>query len=841
MRLLDPQQRPAAREALALLHAQLTRRVAEDPSPAVCGALAMTEIDLAALADAERPVPRSAEDLLREARGFARREGDHERGARVELELGQLLLRAGRLDVAEQVLTDALRQFPRATAEPLKIRMVLAHLARRRGNWQRALDLLDEDERGVSGDAARGADRARFHQAVLAQIHGLRAQVWTELGVWENAAAELDEERALASASGDLVAYSAHLQHRAEYQLATFDVTTAANELEHELSAPYQAMFRADVRAGLRGSLGTAQLGLEQIDPRRERHAEDNLLRAAAEPTLANTDRASYLLLACDIALREGRLDAAAARLTDADPLLAVIGAAGATPPDLQEVAQFEEHRMRLLLAQAAPLPELAAQRVRLEQALDRLLDCWASVPVREGGIGFLFLSPRRQLLSTLIVAALALDGEGSGAAHAVDLLLRAQAMGSSARERAIRDVTLEVVRTELLGDGEGVVVFLAGPCQSHALAFDRGSVRHFPLADRFAIEAACRRLNDRLERCSGRGPSAVEASGVQEAAAALRDLVMPHELEAMLARWRAATFVGVDQLRNAPLECLPLREGGRLGERLAVAYLPSLPLGVSLARSVVQAPGGSPALALFAATRPFHAPATEALPALPLRDAEIESLTASYRGQLAVVRDADATIARVLGAELSAVPVVQFLMHGCHDPQRERGAGLVLADGQLFCEDVERNLRLGGLVILCACGAARGPERVGDDRVTHLGGAFLNVGASAVVLTRGDLEFSAAMDLMQRFHDALAGGRSPAEALRVARAARATASGGASLQDAAMHVIGLAHRPVFATLGGAAPSPSRWPVAVLVISAVAGVLAWQLRRRSVITRSWRS
>jgi CHAT domain-containing protein len=115
-------------------------------------------------------------------------------------------------------------------------------------------------------------------------------------------------------------------------------------------------------------------------------------------------------------------------------------------------------------------------------------------------------------------------------------------------------------------------------------------------------------------------------------------------------------------------------------------------------------------------------------------------------------------------------------LTHGVHDYERERSALLLLApgaghDGSLSADAIER-LAAPPVVLLGACGTAAGPRRAGDDGASHLGGAFLVAGASAVVTAPGDLPQGATVDLVAEFLAAWERGVPLPEALRRARAA---------------------------------------------------------------------
>ena len=99
----------------------------------------------------------------------------------------------------------------------------------------------------------------------------------------------------------------------------------------------------------------------------------------------------------------------------------------------------------------------------------------------------------------------------------------------------------------------------------------------------------------------------------------------------------------------------------------------------------------------------------------------------------------------------------------------------------------------------LSSCGSGRGPRRVGDDSLTHLGGAFLTAGARAVVLSPNAVALDTTLALMTHVHEHLAGGMSPASALRAARVELAEQQGPLeAFYLAQFTVVGLGHRPAF-------------------------------------------
>jgi hypothetical protein len=166
-------------------------------------------------------------------------------------------------------------------------------------------------------------------------------------------------------------------------------------------------------------------------------------------------------------------------------------------------------------------------------------------------------------------------------------------------------------------------------------------------------------------------------------------------------------------------------------------------------------------------------------------------------------------TAAGVRAAADAGATVLQMVVHGLFDIHRERPAGLLVTtdgagDGELWADDVEgvdgSAPRYPPLVVLTACGTARGRLRRGDDGRGDLGAAFLLRGANTVVLSAAAQEQGAGLRIAEALHAGLARGESPAAALLALR--RDFAARGARLdllQASLVHALGVAHRPVFA------------------------------------------
>jgi hypothetical protein len=290
--------------------------------------------------------------------------------------------------------------------------------------------------------------------------------------------------------------------------------------------------------------------------------------------------------------------------------------------------------------------------------------------------------------------------------------------------------------------------------------------------------------------------------------------MLLPDDVRALLETWTDLTIVGAEFLGFLPFESLPFR-GSRLGLELAVSYLPSLPVGVALAARPLPA-AFERDLLLLGAARP--APAVLArwpdLVPLPFTDADLAALAAPYRsvvpggrdasGRVEVLGDGRATPSRLASLTPDSSRILHVVAHGVYASDRERPAGLALApapgggDGLVFGEAVEA-ASAPPLVVLSSCGAARGPGRLGDDGVSHLGGAFLRAGARAVVLSRADVDLDSSLALGAAFHEAVAQGASPARALLFARRRVAEDTERADpFFHSLVHVVGLGHERRF-------------------------------------------
>lgn len=448
-----------------------------------------------------------------------------------------------------------------------------------------------------------------------------------------------------------------------------------------------------------------------------------------------------------------------------------------------------------------------SAQRA-LELAVEDEIEVLGSSPPRRGGEGALRYVQLRSAVSELCRGHLSNDPE-HGPARALSLLLRVQDTGTLVRRLGAGETTLEEVRRALLGDdsGRALLVYLVSAERTHLFVVTTTGVTHSYLALQDRIESAASKLHRMLGR-----PSAPERLAVLRAQAAeLRDLVLPPEARERLTELPRVTFVGDTFLTPVPFEVLPFGEG-TLGTELAVDNLSSVNLGVRLARRLRAPvdPSDNDVVVLIGDLD------SDSLGETAKAGAEIpstapESIVGVYAEGTAVCLAGDRATRSALRAHVGGSEALQFLTHGASVASRERPTGLRLTpdesgSGFLGADEIEgldgqAALDAPSVVILSACRSGVGPARVGDGGSSDLTGAFFTAGprTRCVLVSSFDLDVEATCRLSALFHDGLAAGRSPAEAMRAARESLAADERFADpFYHSLVRVVGIGQAPVF-------------------------------------------
>lgn len=539
-----------------------------------------------------------------------------------------------------------------------------------------------------------------------------------------------------------------------------------------------------------------AQLRLRQAIARHELRWRDD----PGDRTELDAIRALYLDAALPASLRASAARVAAAycaELGDAKLAAEALQHAGAGSNRERrtsfEAADLDAIELRLALLGGEPERGRAALE-QLESSAARFLDDWARIAELSSSVALLQFAQRERVLAELTYGCLAVHGPEAGARRALEWLHRAQLIGGLARGLGLtRDVgSLENDLGALVGARRGLLVFHSGPRESYLLLIDAQSVRCVPIEAGSRLRETAGALANAATRAVRSGAPSDDPE-VREIVATLCEQVRLEQWRPWLEALDSATVVGDESVGHLPLALLPTTSGAALGERIALAHAPSIPVAAALTRRARER--GSIAAAQFRAC-------LLGAPAAPAEIGVDEARMRAWGEQLG----RSTKLAVGLGASVQAFESaaqdcqwVQIVAHGQYDPRRECRAGFLLhaadpARGAIWSDAVER-FPAARVTSLAVCGASQRPVLRGDDGRTGLAASFLIAGSDCVLQTPIDLEVEAAVELFERVSVLVAAGASPSEALRAARSSHSNRA--PKLQDFLVHAWGAGHEPL--------------------------------------------
>jgi tetratricopeptide (TPR) repeat protein len=153
--------------------------------------------------------------------------------------------------------------------------------------------------------------------------------------------------------------------------------------------------------------------------------------------------------------------------------------------------------------------------------------------------------------------------------------------------------------------------------------------------------------------------------------------------------------------------------------------------------------------------------------PRLAHARAELDALARVADGPRPLLGD-EATVAAVREA-LAEVAVAHLACHGVFRDDNPQFSSLELADGPMFVYDLESVARVPDLIVLSACQTGRSSVHAGGE-LLGVTASLLALGARTVVAALADVPDDLSALLMLAFHQHLAAGARPAEALARAR-----------------------------------------------------------------------
>ena len=723
----------------------------------------------------------------------------------------------GALEQAHAHLADVIATFDDdAASAPVRVglpnlQVDLAELLVSMGRHRDALRHLDH----AMAELDEGID---FHRSLRCRILGLQGQAYLHLGLPDVAAGPLaaqmdcaalllDQEVAGAElAHQEAVIRSIHLYLATEQFERVVDLARAALDGESYQYVPDQTRHQLHLR------LGMAYAELAKDDPKLAGLAIESARRGLSG--LPPLERIPGRLLLAELAVRGGRAEDARQWLHEVSTWF------DEHPASERESGlrvrwrvQSAVLRSRLLRLDPQGPEEVARVHAELDRAYGDLLDEWERSSWRTEGTAFLHFGVKSAAVGEVLRMEVSRHPGRVGAERALSQLLRAQRLATVTRSRGTVDPDLHEIRRVVLRPGELVLCYLVTPDATHVCALSESDVEHVehPFS-RTDIEPIISEFRELCVRSPRREPTdaarARRRARIDELGDELKLVLMPGRIAELVDAASHVTIVSSDLLSHLPFESLPWADGSRLGRSKALSYLPSLPLGVILARDADaprEAEGTGPEIGWIGAPRHDSSAATdERYPKLRLTLGDVERATAAYGGSVLVSLGSGATRVRLADLSRSVAKVLQVWTHGIHEPLREPPAGLLLAplddgDGRVRYQDI-LEMEAPPLVVLAACGAANGPTRRGEDLVARLDAAFLRAGARVVVLPSADAAERTTLRLVETFHDRLRRhGDEPSEAMRRARVELASDPRyDDPFYDGNMHVVGLGHVPLF-------------------------------------------
>lgn len=450
-------------------------------------------------------------------------------------------------------------------------------------------------------------------------------------------------------------------------------------------------------------------------------------VRAAAEPLLASELTEVPELVSTHARL--GQLEFALGNVQAAEA--AIEQALGTQGEELLPATQAQLDGMRARLAELRGEDLVEPRRV-LRASIARVLEGWKARGRLEGGHAYLHYGRMRFAVEQLLACDLILEEPDALLAD----LMAVHGIGGLHGTLGVTVAGASEVRAAFLGEGSGLLIFVAGKDRCRVVALDAERCTDVALGPYDALSSQIRAWRRELgDDGALRGSAelqALRAETLEQGAQALRAELLPPAILDQVLGWSRIGLLGREALHSLELEALPLPDGRPLGLTLPLQELPSL--GVALHLAGPRA--ASPALSWGGVIAP------------PGRGAELESydveglrrsITEAWSEDAYVLRtgaDASRTgLAEVLAARPFGIDIIG---HGVRSAGGASPMAILLAaegesDGRLGAGDI-LPLPMCELVLLGACESRSGVIRLGDVGATDLVAALLGAGARAVL-----------------------------------------------------------------------------------------------------------
>ncbi|MEZ5973391.1 MAG: CHAT domain-containing protein [Planctomycetota bacterium] len=355
----------------------------------------------------------------------------------------------------------------------------------------------------------------------------------------------------------------------------------------------------------------------------------------------------------------------------------------------------------------------------------------------------------------------------------AFDWLLATQDSGTLARAMNARSKTFAQLCISLLPSDEAILYLHAGRFHSTAILVAPHQVRMFRLCRAGAAKERFENLSQSFLAWH-HNPSK-QPPDWQDASQSLTELLFPVELRAALEELDPSVLYLTGSLDDEylPWEALPWSDELTFGERFALAYLPSMVVGVALAERAQTGPPVSPTLAqLLVTDEPLTGGRLDF-------DVDRKSLLEAYGNpgdtwDHVVFFGQEASAAALTAPHVPGAALIHVLTHGQEAKEGIPSQTLLMPNGaggqtEWTYANFDTPLQ-GSTILLSACAPAAAVPRRGDDGRHHVPGAMLAAGAPTVICSTLPTRFRASQAIDREILAALADGQNPAQALRTMR-----------------------------------------------------------------------
>ena len=409
----------------------------------------------------------------------------------------------------------------------------------------------------------------------------------------------------------------------------------------------------------------------------------------------------------------------------------------------------IQQARLRRLATNQDPT-QLRVESKELDLMISEFLAVWDRAGQEPDGIGFLQYPYRRELLVEAYRIKDAAHGPAAASAFLLRNLIACQRRGRLTRALDPAPFDEPEARARLARRNEGLMAFVPGRRSLLLLIYDRDGPLLVDLGPQSAALKGLRRLaSDALHP-----PARREAAHWRKLAREAGEQLCPPGIRERILGWSRISFVQPELLGGLPLHLMHIEGIGVLALERPLTSYPSFQAWQSLERRAHWTPGPvdlcavvSPALpAAKLARRQAHG---SLLPSAP------DAVKRPVSGR--ILHEHDATLDS-LPDLLAGRDAALFWTHGVPSTRPGQGPGLELASspvhpsGEVHATELLHSLAgidFPDMVFLGICGAGRSVPRAGDDAATHLGGTFLELGASVVLASNRDVHARCAASLL--------------------------------------------------------------------------------------------